>query len=83
MLGCIVNYACHPVHHGRDGLISAGVPGSLAVEMKRRGCPVTLFLNGACGNTHTLSPSRGDYGMEAAALRLAEDAWKAIGTMAV
>lgn len=54
LLGMLVNFACHPTHHGGDTTISAGFPGVLAAEMKRRGCPVTLFLNGACGNlAHT------------------------------
>ena len=49
LLGCLVNYACHPTHHGGETVLSGGYPGVLAREMKR-GCPVTLFLNGACGN---------------------------------
>lgn len=48
--GCLVNFACHPVHHGGDERFSAGFPGVLAERMRQRGCPVTLFLNGASGN---------------------------------
>ncbi len=50
LLGCLVNFACHPVHHGGEKVFSAGYPGVLAGIMKKRGCPVTLFMNGACGN---------------------------------
>jgi hypothetical protein len=64
--GLIVNFACHPTHYGGDTILSAGFPGALAQEMKR--CangsapgngPVTLFLNGACGNLHTTDPRTG------------------------
>lgn len=48
--GCIVNFTCHPVHHGGDTVFSAGYPGVLASRLKARGCPVTLFLNGASAN---------------------------------
>lgn len=50
ILGCIVNCACHPTHHGGSTEFSAGYPGALAREMAARGCPITVFLNGACGN---------------------------------
>ena len=56
--GTIVNFACHPTHHGGDTALSAGYPGALAAEMKSRGCPITLFLNGASGNLHTSDPTR-------------------------
>lgn len=59
-LGLIVNYACHPTHHGGTGEISAGYPGRLAAAMAARGWPVTLFLNGACGNLHDADPA--EYG---------------------
>ena len=64
--GLIVNFSCHPTHYGGDTILSAGFPGVLAQEMKR--CtnesvpgqgPVTLFLNGACGNLHTTDPRTG------------------------
>lgn len=67
LLGAIVNFACHPVHHGATGEISAGYPGVLASIMKSRGCPVTLFLDGASGN---LSPS---VTKDDAGLKLADD----------
>jgi neutral ceramidase len=57
LLGAIVNFACHPTHHGGGTELSAGYPGVLAAEMKKRQCPVTLFLNGACGNIHDADPT--------------------------
>lgn len=74
LLGALVNYACHPTHHGGDTAFSAGYPGVLAREMKERGCPVTLFLNGAAGNMHTSDPAGTDVPMEDAGRMLAEDA---------
>jgi len=56
LLGAIVNFACHPTHHGGDPAISAGYPGALADELRAAGCPVTLFLNGAAGNMHYADP---------------------------
>jgi len=49
-LGILVNFACHVGHHGSATELSAGFPGALSREMQSRGCPMTLFLNGACGN---------------------------------
>jgi neutral ceramidase len=82
--GALVNFACHPTHHGPDGAFSAGFPGVLAAEMKARGCPVTLFLNGAAGNMHTADPYRGgrDMPMEEAGRCLAVDTARAIEEMA-
>lgn len=64
--GLIVNFACHPTHYGGDTILSAGFPGTLAQEIKlcANGSapgngPVTLFLNGACGNLHTTDPRTG------------------------
>ncbi|HEV3026163.1 MAG TPA: hypothetical protein VG457_01240, partial [Planctomycetota bacterium] len=34
LLGSIVNFACHPCHHGGDQVFSAGYPGVLAKVMK-------------------------------------------------
>jgi neutral ceramidase len=70
LLGTIVNFACHPTHHGGDEVISAGFPGELAAEMRAglgeeggsRG-PPTLFLNGASGNVHTADPARNGAGL--------------------
>ena len=58
-LGLIVNFACHPVHHGGTTELSGGYPGVLGREMRQRGWPVTLFLNGACGNLQDADLCRG------------------------
>lgn len=52
-LGIIVNFACHPTHHGGDASIDAGYPGVVADRLGKHGWPATLFLNGASGNVHT------------------------------
>jgi len=59
LLGVMVNFACHPTHHGDETTLSAGFPGALAREMKSRGCPVTLYLNGASGNVSYQDPCHG------------------------
>ena len=56
LLGVVVNFACHPTDHGGETAISAGWPGVLAHEMKGRGCPATVFLNGASGNIAVNDP---------------------------
>ncbi len=58
LLGVMVNFACHPTHHGGETSLSAGYPGALANEMKKRGCPATVFLNGASGNIGDQDPCR-------------------------
>ena len=80
MLGALVNFACHPTHHGPDGALSAGYPGVLGAEMKTRGCPVTLFLQGAGGNIHFADPARPDSqrSMEEIGRMLADDVSRAI-----
>jgi len=81
-LGALVNFACHPVHHGGSDEISAGYPGVLAAKMREWGCPVTLFLNGAYGNVITYDFQRGmDVSKEQAGERLFEDVKKAFGQM--
>jgi len=59
VLGAIVNFSCHPIHHVGETSLSAGYPGVLARTMKTEVCPVTLFLNGASGNIGPRDPSRG------------------------
>lgn len=83
LLGCLINFACHPTHHGGDTIFSAGYPGALAREMAARGCPVTVFLNGACGNTHHSDPVQNGGGMEqdAIGIKLAADALRALETI--
>jgi len=75
LLGALVNFACHPTHHGGETALSAGFPGVLAREMASRECPVTLYLNGASGNIHTADPTRGGANKtkEEAGATLAED----------
>jgi hypothetical protein len=63
MLGAVVNFTCHPTHHGGETTLSGGFPGILAQEMRSRGCPVTLFLNGASGNISETDPCRGGAGI--------------------
>ena len=83
LLGALVNFACHPTHHGPTGALSGGWPGALAQEMKKRGCPVTLFLQGAAGNIHTSDPATGeDRGMEEVGRMLADRAAAALDGMA-
>jgi len=84
LLGALVNYACHPAHHGGGTVFSGGYPGVLAAAMKAQGCPVTLFLNGASGNLHTSNPAAGgvDLSMEETGHALAADALGVIGEMA-
>jgi hypothetical protein len=83
LLGAVVNFACHPCHHGGDQAFSAGYPGQLAKAMKDRKCPVTLFLQGAGGNIHHNDPSgvNKEKSMEEAGLALAADVDKAIAGM--
>ena len=78
-IGCIVNYACHPTHYGGGLEFSAGYPGVLRAEMKKRGYPVTQFLNGACGNIHTTNPIDGsDMSMAEAGRSIASSAEAAL-----
>jgi hypothetical protein len=82
-LGVLVNYACHPAHHGGTGEASAGFPGVLADTMRSVHWPVTLFLNGACGNISTAWPedSSRNTSKEEAGELLASDALKIIAGM--
>ncbi len=75
-MGALVNFACHPTHHGESTELSAGYPGVLAAEMKSRGWPATLFLNGATGNLATSES------MEEMGRKLAVDVESVIGKMA-
>jgi len=82
-LGAMVNFACHPTHWGGETALSAGYPGALAAEMKARGFPVTLFLNGASGNIIFFDSRRSNQGhsMEEMGRVLAEDAVRAVQAM--
>lgn len=83
LLGAIVNFACHPCHHGGDDAFTAGYPGQLARALKEKGCPVTLFLQGAAGNLHHNDPSgvNREKNMAECGRALAAAAEKALGLM--
>jgi hypothetical protein len=83
LAGAMVNFACHPTHHGGETAFSAGYPGVLAAEMKSRGCPVTVFLQGASGNIIHYDYAHGGKGhtKEHIGRILAEDALGAIERM--
>lgn len=83
LLGAIVNFACHPCHHGGDQVFSAGYPGQLAKAMKDKGCPATLFLQGAGGNIHHADPANGgkEKTMEEMGMTLAADVDQALKAM--
>jgi len=83
-LGCIVNFACHPTHHGGDAVLCGGYPGALARALQARGWPVTVFLNGACGNIHHSDPRQNGGGMDYTEIgaKLAEDAERVLRQMA-
>jgi hypothetical protein len=54
-LAVLVNYACHPVIHGKPDanlMYSADFPGVLCQKVNERlpGDPECIFFNGACGN---------------------------------
>ena len=77
--GVLVNFACHPTHHGGERFFSAGYPGALAKELKARGFPVALFLQGAAGDVAYDDPrGRPDRTMEEIGRMLAEDVARAM-----
>jgi hypothetical protein len=82
-LGAVVNFACHPTHWGGETVLSAGYPGALAAQMRARGFPITVFLNGASGNIIFFDCTRGNQGhsMEEMGRVLADDALRAAGKM--
>lgn len=79
-LGALVNFACHPAHHGGDDAFSAGWPGVMANALKAQGWPVPMFLNGAAGNISTSDPERNgfDPDMEAVGRCVADSALRAL-----
>ena len=46
-LGTLVNFACHPTHHGGNTIFDVGYAGVLARTLGDWSYPMTLFLNGA------------------------------------
>ncbi len=57
-LGYLVNFACHPLFYGGQGIASPNYPGELRKELKQIERPecVCLFLNGACGDICPSNP---------------------------
>jgi hypothetical protein len=79
ILGAVVNFACHPTHHGGDPLLSAGYPGVIARVLKEKGVPVTLFLQGAAGNmSHGDPRGNPEKKMDEVGERLGADALRAL-----
>ena len=79
LIGTVVNFTCHPVHHGGGTAVSAGFPGALASAIEARGCLSSVFLNGASGNISPGNPVHGiGPSMEELGEKLADDAMKAI-----
>ncbi|MDG3007427.1 hypothetical protein [Paludisphaera mucosa] len=77
--GVLVNFACHPTHHGGERFFSAGYPGVLARELRTRGFPITLFLQGAAGDVAYDDPrGRPDKTMEEIGRMLAADVARAL-----
>lgn len=76
LLGCLVNFACHPTHHGETREISAGFPGVVAAQLKAADCPCTLYLSGAYGNQLYKGT------MEEVGTKLAADVQQALAGMA-
>lgn len=82
LLGALVTFACHPTHGGGDPVFSAGYPGVVAARLKEKGVPITLYLQGACGNlSHGDPRGRPEKSMEEVGGLLADDAWGAIGAL--
>ena len=82
LLGAMVSFACHPAHFWAKKTISAGFPGVVARELKGKGVPVTLYLQGAAGDMHHQDP-RGypTKTMDEIGARLAAAAFTTIGKM--
>ncbi|MBI2302092.1 MAG: neutral/alkaline non-lysosomal ceramidase N-terminal domain-containing protein [Armatimonadetes bacterium] len=81
-LGMLLNYACHPTHHGGDGCFSAGFPGVFAADMAGRGWPVAMYLQGAAGNMHFSNPADSPLTMAECGAHLAADAAAVIEDLA-
>lgn len=79
LLGALVNFACHPTHLGGGTAFSAGFPGAVARTLKDKGVPVTLYLQGACGNiSHGNPHGQPEKTMDEVGRRLGEGAWGAL-----
>ena len=81
-LGCLVNFACHPTHHGDGGDVSGGFPALVCRKLRDAGWPVTVYLNGAYGNVVCFDYGRGTrVSMEDAAGRITADVQRAVEDM--
>ena len=81
-VGALVNFACHPTHHGGTNEVTAGFPGLVCKTLKEHGIPVTLYLNGFYGNLITSDFQRGiSLGMEEVARKLVVDIQTALADM--
>ena len=81
-LGVIVNFACHPTHHGGTTAFSAGFPGVVAKRLGEAGWPMALYLNGCCGNVAPGNPmTAGNGEMEFIGDTLATDALGVLGKL--
>jgi neutral ceramidase len=82
LLGCLVNFACHPTHLGGGAELSGGFPALVCRNLKQHGCPVTLYLNGAGGNIMHMDFLNGRHvSMEEAGERLTADVCRALDGM--
>lgn len=77
-LGCLVNFALHPTHHGGDECFSAGWPGALRRALAAAGWPGGIVLQGAMGNIHHTNPAGGDHTEEEIAAALDAAARRAL-----
>lgn len=81
-LGCLVNFACHPTHHGAGGEVSGGFPALVCRQLRDAGWPVTVYLNGAYGNVITTDYTRGtSLSKEEAARIITADVLRAVEGM--
>ncbi|MCK5805609.1 MAG: neutral/alkaline non-lysosomal ceramidase N-terminal domain-containing protein [Lentisphaeria bacterium] len=82
LVGALVNFACHPTHHGGTDEVTAGFPGLVCKTLKECGIPITLYLNGFYGNLITSDFQRGtSLDMETTAQKLVIDIQDALADM--
>ncbi|MBI3867039.1 MAG: hypothetical protein HY299_00785 [Verrucomicrobia bacterium] len=82
--GAIVHFTNHPADHGGDDAFSAGWPGVLVRELRKRGIPQAVFINGAFGNIASPDPSRKNQSltMEETGITLADRALQILEAVA-
>ena len=82
LLGCLVNFACHPTQHGGGSEVSGGFPALVCRHLRDAGCPVSVYLNGAYGNIITYDYTRGrGLTKEETAERITADVRRALADM--